>query len=195
MDTARWRSTSCCSRAGQVTGGVTFGPTRLRVPSQRPSTTSTSTRTHRASSTRRTRGQWPSRTSVPRWEVQVPVCCGGQPRKELVPQGHLQPAPKSKPRRSRTRSSRSSSKCSSSSSIATAGSRAAGNTAAAPAAAAGADGPATTATTTTTGTGTGTRYVCHCARFRHCCARSICCSTRDLSVCARYGPTVCPVFT
>ena len=41
---------------------------------------------------------------------------GGQPRKEPVPQGHLQPAPKSKPRRSRTRSSRSSSKCSSSSS-------------------------------------------------------------------------------
>ena len=40
MDTARWRSTSCCFRAGQVTGGVTFGPTRLRVPPQRPSTTS-----------------------------------------------------------------------------------------------------------------------------------------------------------
>ena len=55
----------------------------------------------------------------------------------------------------------------------TAGSRAAGNTVAAPAAAAGADGPATAATTTTTGTGTGTRYVCHCARFRHCCARFI----------------------
>ena len=66
VDTARWRSTSCCSGAGQVTGGVTCGPTRLRVPPQRPSTTSTSTRTHRALSTRRTRGQWPSRTSVPR---------------------------------------------------------------------------------------------------------------------------------
>ena len=62
----RCRSTSCCSRAGQVMGGVTFGPTRLRVPPQRPSTTSTSTRTHRASSTRLTRGLWPSRTSAPR---------------------------------------------------------------------------------------------------------------------------------
>ena len=97
-------------------GGVTFGPTRLRVPPQRPSTTSTSTRTHRASYLRPTRGQWPSRTSAPRWEVRVPVCIGGQPRKEPVPQGHLQPAPKSKPRRSRTRSSCNSSKCSSSSS-------------------------------------------------------------------------------
>ena len=57
----------------------------------------------------------------------------------------------------------------------TAGSHAAGNTAAAPAAAAGADGPATAATTTTTGTATGTRYACHCACFRHCCARFICC--------------------
>ena len=74
-------------------------------------------------------------------------------------------------------------------------SRAAGNTAAAPAAAAGADGPATAATTTTTGTGTGTRYVCHCAHFQHCCARFIRCSTRDLIVCARYGPTLCPIVT
>ena len=49
-------------------------------------------------------------------EVRTPVCCGGQPRKDPVQQGHLQPAPKSKPRRSRTRSSRSSSKCSNSSS-------------------------------------------------------------------------------
>ena len=38
VETARWRSTSCCSRAGQVMGGVMFGPTRLRVPPQRPST-------------------------------------------------------------------------------------------------------------------------------------------------------------
>ena len=77
----------------------------------------------------------------------------------------------------------------------TAGSRAAGNTAAGPAAAAGADGPATAATTTIIGTGTGTRYVCHCACFRHCCARFIRCSTRDLIVCARYGPTFCPIVT
>ena len=27
MDTARWRSTSCCFRARQVAGRVTFGPT------------------------------------------------------------------------------------------------------------------------------------------------------------------------
>ena len=33
------------------------------------------------------------------------------------------------------------------------------------------------------------------ARFRHCCARFICCSTRDLIVCARYGPTFCPIVT
>ena len=76
----------------------------------------------------------------------------------------------------------------------TAGSSPGGNTASAPAAAAAADGPAATAKTTTTTT-TSTRYVCHCACRRHCCARFICRSTRDLTVCARYGPTVCPVFT
>ena len=26
-------------------------------------------------------------------------------------------------------------------------------------------------------------------------ARFICCSTRDLIVCARYGPTFCPIVT
>ena len=36
---------------------------------------------------------------------------------------------------------------------------------------------------------------CHCARFPHRCARFITCSMRDLIVCARYGPTLCPIVT
>ena len=195
METARWRSTSCCSRAGQVMGGVTScsdphasgchrkdrpplllqqGPTELHQRDRRGG----NGLQERVRLGEKCGCQFAAGVSQERSQCRKGTCNrrqsqnhGGQGRGAAAAAASAAAA------------------------APTAGSRAAGNTAAAPAAAAGADGPATAATTTTTGTGTGTRYVCHCARFRHCCARFIRCSTRDLIVCARYGPTFCPIVT